>query len=72
MNEQEFKDHYIATFLASYMASRYDSDCFNGHVNEPYDDQPIEDAAFLARCAWDSLCKAKIDIPDLYGKIGVE
>ena len=72
MNEQEFKDHYIATFLASYMASRYDSDCLNGHVNEPYDVQPIEDAAFLANHAWDSVCKAKINMSNLYGKIGVE
>lgn len=72
MNEQEFKTHYIATFLASYMASRYDNDCLTGHINEPYDTQPIEDAAFLADCAWGLVCKAKINLSNAYGKIGVE
>lgn len=52
MNELEFKRNYVATFLASYMASRYDSDCANGHIGEPYDHQPIEDAIDLADRAW--------------------
>jgi hypothetical protein len=50
MTEKQFKDHYVATFLASYMASRYDSDCMNGH---PYNHQPVEDAVFLANKAWE-------------------
>lgn len=57
MTEQEFKDHYIATFLASYMAIRYEDDCMTGHPNEPYNNQPVEDAAFLADCAWKQLSK---------------
>lgn len=52
MKEQDFKSMYIVQFLASYMASRYDSDCLNGHPNEPYNHQPVEDAKFLAECAW--------------------
>jgi len=55
MDEKQFKDHYVATFLASYMASRYDEDCMNGHPGKPYDHQPISDAIFLAQCAWDQL-----------------
>ena len=51
--EKEFKQQYIVTFLASYMASNYDSDCMNGHPNEPYDHQPVEDAMFLADKAWE-------------------
>ena len=55
MNEQEkqFKERYITTFLASYMASNYDLHCQSGHPNEPYNHQPIEDAAFLADKAWE-------------------
>ena len=53
MNKKQFKAHYVATFLASYMASRYDSDCQNGHPNEPYNHQPVEDAIFLADKAWE-------------------
>lgn len=52
MNEIQFKNHYVATFLATYMAQRYDSDCMEGHVGEPYKHQPIEDAKFLAEEAW--------------------
>lgn len=52
MTEQEFKDHYVATFLATYMATRYDDDCMNCHPNEPYNHQPVDDAIFLAKCAW--------------------
>lgn len=55
MNESQFKAAYITQFLASYMASRYDSDCMNGHPNEPYNHQPIEDARFLADKAWEQL-----------------
>ncbi len=57
MGETEFKHNYIATFLASYMASRYDSDCMNGHPNEPYNNQPVEDAMFLADKAWKQYCE---------------
>ena len=37
------------------MAQRYDSDCKNGHVGEPYDNQPVEDALFCAERAWDGV-----------------
>lgn len=50
MNEQQFKDQYVATFLASYMASRYNLDCINGHPIAG--NQPLEDAMFLADEAW--------------------
>jgi hypothetical protein len=52
MNETEFKQTYVATFLASYMATHYDEHCQTGHVNEPYAHQPIEDAKFCAEMAW--------------------
>ncbi len=55
MSEAEFKAAYIAQFLASYMASRFDRDCANGHAGEPYDHQPVEDAAFLADAAWEQI-----------------
>lgn len=52
MKKREFIEQYVCTFLASYMAGRYDDDCQNGHPNEPYDHQPIEDARFCADRAW--------------------
>lgn len=52
MTEEQFKATYVAQFLASYMAGRYDQDCQMGHPNRPYDHQPVEDAVFLAKCAW--------------------
>jgi hypothetical protein len=55
MDEQQFKDHYIATFLASYMAVNHESDCLHGHPNQRYNHQPIEDAIFCAECAWKQL-----------------
>lgn len=52
-NEKKFKDNYVCTFLASYMASNYDFYCQNGHPNEPYNSQPVDDAVFLADKAWE-------------------
>lgn len=52
MNKQQFIDHYVCTFLASYMAGNYERDCAEGHPNEPYDHQPVEDARFCAERAW--------------------
>lgn len=52
MNKKQFIDHYVCTFLASYMAGNYDDDCMNGHPGEPYDHQPVEDAVFCAERAW--------------------
>lgn len=55
LTEREFKIAYIASFLGSYMAGRYDSDCSEGHPGEPYENQPVEDANFCANCAWESI-----------------
>jgi len=52
LDEITFKSTYIATFLASYMAGRYNTDCMTGHVGKPYEFQPLEDAVFNADCAW--------------------
>lgn len=57
LSEPEFKSQYIAAFLGAYMANRYDSDCQNWHKDEPYNNQPIEDAMILAECAWKSYLK---------------
>jgi len=55
MTKEQFVDQYVCTFLASYMAKNYDWDCQNGHPNEPYNHQPVEDATFCAERAWESL-----------------
>lgn len=57
LDEKQFKQQYIINFLASYMATHYEEDCMNGHVAKRDKHQPIEDAAFCAECAWDSIQK---------------
>jgi hypothetical protein len=54
MNEEQFKAHYIATFLASWAVMEYDGACSTGQhalLNNP----PVEDAVFLADKAWKAL-----------------
>ena len=57
MNEVAFKAQYVTQFLAAYMAQTYERDCQNGHQGKPYDNQPVEDAHFLAKCAWEQIVK---------------
>lgn len=55
MTEADFKAMYVTQFLATYMATRYDQDCLEGHVGKPCNHQPVSDAVFLANCAWDQI-----------------
>jgi hypothetical protein len=55
LREADFKTQYIATFLASYSAWRYERDCQEGHPGQHYANQPVEDANHLANKAWDSI-----------------
>lgn len=52
MNEKEFKDHFAATFLATWVAVNYDHACAYGQ-HERLDHPPAEDAKFLADKAWE-------------------
>lgn len=69
MTKCEFKAAYITQFLASYMASRYDNDCMTGHPGKPYDHQPVEDAAFLAECAWEQLVEQAKNNPARFSEL---
>lgn len=51
MDKQTFITQYIASFLASYAAFRYDHNCSYGKKNH----HPVEDAKFLAEEAWEQL-----------------
>jgi hypothetical protein len=51
MNEQRFKETYIATFLASWSANNYDFACTNDR-HDMFEAQPIDDAKMLADLAW--------------------
>lgn len=55
LDEVAFKTTYIATFLAARMAERYINDCMNGHEGDPAKHQPVEDANYLANCAWNTI-----------------
>ena len=52
MNEQLFKQQFIACFCASWCANNYDEMCAN-NKHEWLNHPPIEDAGFLAQKAWE-------------------
>ena len=51
MNEKEFKDHFMVTFLATYAANIYDDACQTGQ-HDRLRKLPVEDAEGLADDAW--------------------
>lgn len=56
INEQEFKNHFIITFLAAWCAENYADACaFRQH--ERLSHPPVEDAISLADSAWDHYAK---------------
>ena len=57
LKEGTFKTRYIAAFLGAYMATRYERDCMEGHIGQPYANQPVEDANHLANEAWETIKK---------------
>ena len=63
LDETIFKSTYMATFLASYMAGRYDNDCARGHEltsgERTWNVQPVEDAQFLADVTWEKIIELR-------------
>lgn len=57
--EAEFKRQYVATFLATWTAMRYEEYCTNGRHDE-LADPPAEEAVYLAGQAWESLQKLNL------------
>ena len=51
-NGFEFKRQFVTQFLAAYAATHYDDACARGD-QEKLQRLPVEDASFLADCAWD-------------------
>lgn len=51
LNEQSFKTQFIASFLSNWCVNNFDNYCSRNkqHLLEK---PPVEDAAFLAACAW--------------------
>jgi hypothetical protein len=56
-------EDYVRTFLATYSATRYDDACFTG-IHVVFDNQPVEDAYFIAGRAWKKLQEWKHDAGD--------
>ena len=52
MNEEQFKAHFIASFMATHAANRYEEYCQQGWQWR-LENHPIEDAADLAGSAWE-------------------
>lgn len=52
---QRFIDRYVANFLATHTALHLDNACMMGKQAELTNNQPVEDAVFLARKAWQLL-----------------
>jgi hypothetical protein len=55
MTEQQFKDHYVCTFLATYAATHYDDACAMGQHDRLEKHLAFEDAQFLADKAWEKV-----------------
>lgn len=56
LDEATFKTQYIASFLAAWTAGIYNDACMRSQ-HDRFDNQPVEDAEFLARKAWDQYVK---------------
>lgn len=55
MNEIEFRNQFTVQFLATWTAIHYDDFCARG-LQEELASPPVEDAEYLAKAAWDSMC----------------
>jgi len=51
MDQDQFIEQYVTTFLATWTAKEYDSACANGQQKR-LQKPPVEDAIYLARHAW--------------------
>jgi hypothetical protein len=67
MTKQEFIDNYVCTFMASHTASRYDELCLRDKHKELEEGQPIEDAIYLAKRAYDLYLEHIKEIDKYYG-----
>jgi hypothetical protein len=54
VTEEEFKEQFKVTFLATWAATNYNEYCMNS-MQEALSNPPIEDAIFLADEAWKKL-----------------
>lgn len=61
MDEKAFKTHFIATFLAAWVASNYEESCIRGQ-HERLNHPPAEDAEFLANKAWEELKRCGVTL----------
>lgn len=51
VDEKEFKMNFVSTFLATWIATNYDTACQWGE-HERLDNPPIEDAEYHASVVW--------------------
>jgi len=54
MNEKEFKNSFVSTFLATWSANNFEKCCSTG-TQERLSNPPVEDAFFLADEAWNKI-----------------
>ena len=53
--EDQFKDMYVAAFMAAYKANEYVERCVNGQYDALNSHAIVEDAEFLADKAWEAM-----------------
>ena len=58
MNEEQFKFNFISTFCAAWCAQNHADSCLMG-TQERLETPPMEDAIYLADCAWGEWLKYK-------------
>lgn len=60
MEEKEFKNSYISTFVATWTAINYEDYCIR-NMHSELENPPFEDAEYLADKAWENYSKLKKD-----------
>ncbi len=60
--EKKFKENFITTFLATWVANNYHDACINNQ-HDMLHNPPVEDAEHLAQKAWEKVVDLIIEAP---------
>jgi len=59
MKRNEFIEQFTTTFLATWCVNNYDDACRRSD-HKRLEHPPVEDAEYLANCAWDEIKKVGV------------
>ncbi len=61
--EKSFKEQFVTTFLATWVAKNYD-DYVQFEMHDRLADPPVEDAEHLANTAWEKVVDLIVEAPE--------